>query len=304
MATQLNGIVTPLVTPLTADEAVDTEALHRMVQLQLDAGVRGIFVLGSAGEGNALSDEARDTVIRAVNEAIGGRVSLLAGAGSTCVREAVERVDRVRKIGADIAVLTLPHYHTVRNDDEATRFVREVLEKTSSPVALYNIPCKTDIGFGLDVLLGLAADERIVAIKDSSCDFTFTEDLIFSFAGRNFPAIMVGAPWHVGPAVLMGADGAVTATANIDPVGAVELYNAARSGDLQNARLLQYRMSQLRGIYGMYAMLPGLKFTMKLLGLCDDVCVSPVRPLGEEQKKEIETRLTEEVPGLLSQLNS
>jgi len=295
MSIQLHGIITPLVTPLTGDEDIDEAALCRMVEFQLDAGVHGIFVLGSVGEGNALSEAVRDRLVHAADRAIGGRVPLLAGAGSTCVREAIAKVNRVWKSGADIAVLTLPHYHTVRNDDEAARFVREVLEKTSSPVALYNIPCKTDISFSLDALLGLAADERIVAIKDSSCDFTFTENLIFTFIDRERPAVMVGAPWHVGPAVLMGADGAVTATANVDPVGAVELYNAARSGDLQRTRVLQRRMSKLREIYGMHGMLPGLKFAMKLLGLCGEVCVSPVRPLGGERKKEIEARLKQEI---------
>lgn len=288
MAPPLHGIVTPLVTPLTPNESVDEFSLQRVLRLQLENGIHGIFVLGSCGEGNALSDSARADVVRIAKEEIRGRAPLLAGCGGTCTREVVERVNHAEANGADFAVVTLPHYHTLETQKQVLDFVEGVLAKTRLPIVLYNIPVKTGLAYAVSSIVRLAAHERVVSVKDTSGDFTYTQALITALKDRPHFAVMTGCPWHVGAAVLMGAAGSVMSTANVEPAGAVQLYDAARSGDVERTRSLQQRMTELRESYGKYGMLPGLKFVMKLKGLCEDVLVAPHKPLTDAQKAEIE----------------
>lgn len=291
MSVKLEGIVTPLITPLTPEEELDEPALRRLIACQIDGGIRGLFVLGSAGEGNALSHKVRDRVVAIAREEISGRVPLLAGVGSTCVREALDRACAAREAGAEAIVLTLPHYHNVDTQEEARTFVESVMAGVDLPVALYNIPVKTKLRLEPSTLADLAKNPSVIAVKDSCCDFTYFQRLLHTFKNQSGVAVMTGGPWHVGAAVLMGAAGAVTATANVDPEGAVALYEAAKSRDVDGTRRLQERMSSLRDIYGTYGMLHGLKFSVSLKSLCTDRCVAPAAGLTREQKRDIENRL-------------
>ena len=295
MSSALRGIITPLVTPLTPDEGLDEDALRRLLQFQVKNGIHGIFVLGTCGEGNALSDTVRASVVRIASEELGGHVPLLAGCGGTCTREVTERVNHAEANGADVAILTLPHYHTLGSQEQVIAFVEAVLEKTRLPLGLYNLPSKTGLAYAVSSVVRLAEHARVAAVKDSSGDFTYTQALIAALRDRPDVAVMTGAPWHTGAAVLMGAAGAVAAPANFDPAGAVELYEAASSGDIQRTRALQERMTRIREIYGAYGMLPGLKFVLKLRGLCDDVLAAPLASLTDAQKADTQARLPKDL---------
>jgi len=273
---------------------VDEPALGGLLRFQIDSGVHGIFVLGTAGEGNAVSMTQRARVISIARDEIAGRVPLLAGVGSTCTREAIKKVNHAHQAGAEIVLLTLPHYHTLESQEQAIAFVESVLADTELPIALYNIPARTKLALEVATVVRLAEHERLVAIKDSSGDFTLLQHLIIALKDRGDFAVTTGSSWQLGAALLMGADGAVAPTANFDPQGAVAIYEAARAGDVLRTRELQERAVLLRDIYGQFGMLPGLKYAMSLKNLCEETCVATQRVLSSQQKKRIASQLRDQ----------
>lgn len=286
----LTGVITPLVTPLLGNENLDEAAFRRLLRTQLDGGVHGAFVLGSIGESNALAAEVRDHVVRTAADEVGGRVPVLAGCGGASTREAAEKVARAADAGADIAVITTPHYHTPRSQDEAVAYIEGLIDRTSLPLALYNNPARVHFALTIETLARFAAHERVVGIKDSTQDVTFLQELI-AVCGRDGFGVLTGSPWQAGAALLMGAAGIVPGPANLDPEGAVALFEAARKPDVPAVRALQRRMTTLRDTYGEFGMLPGLKFALGLKLDFDDVLVAPAASLDPDRKQALRAKL-------------
>ena len=82
-----DGIYTALVTPFTADGAVDRGAWRRLVQRQVDGGVAGVVPVGCTGEAAVLSRDEREWLVRSAVEVCAGRCAVVAGSGSNCTRE-------------------------------------------------------------------------------------------------------------------------------------------------------------------------------------------------------------------------
>ena len=106
----LRGIIPPVCTPLTTDGEVDTQSLERHIGFLLDAGVSGLFMLGSSGEVAFLTDGQRDTVLEVAVKTNAGQVPVLAGAIDMTTSRVLDHAVRARDLGADAVVVTAPFY--------------------------------------------------------------------------------------------------------------------------------------------------------------------------------------------------
>ena len=79
MAQQFHGVIPPAVTPLTADQELDLPSFTRSINRMIDAGVNGIFTLGSSGEVAFSTDSRREEIIRAAIDIVDGRVPVFVG---------------------------------------------------------------------------------------------------------------------------------------------------------------------------------------------------------------------------------
>src|SRR5688572_11772986 len=109
------GAITALVTPFRGD-AVDEEALRRLVDEQIAAGIDGLVPVGTTGESPTLTSEEHIRVIQIVVEAAKKRVPVIAGTGSNSTREAIELSLAAKKVGADGLLLVTPYYNRPGQD--------------------------------------------------------------------------------------------------------------------------------------------------------------------------------------------
>src|SRR5689334_564037 len=139
---QLRGIIPPAVTPMQANEDLDLPRLRATLDRLLDAGVHGLFVLGTTGEFFALSDDEKQQVVAEAVAHVNKRVPLIAGTGAETTREAVRLSRMAEREGVDAVAVITPYFLQPTQQELFDHF-RRVAESTTLPVLLYSNPAMT-----------------------------------------------------------------------------------------------------------------------------------------------------------------
>jgi 4-hydroxy-tetrahydrodipicolinate synthase len=258
------GIVPPVCTPMTEDFEIDTASLERLIGFLLDAGVHGLFMLGSTSEAAFLTDRQRATVLDVAVRTAAGRVPVLAGVFDTTTAPSLEHARVAAKAGVDALVLTAPFYVRA-NQEEIVAHFRIIHTDVGLPIMAYDIPSAVQTKLERGTVLAMARDGLIAGIKDSSGDEANFRGLVMD--ARTIPsfAAFTGSELLVDAALLLGASGSVPGLGNVDPAGFVRIYDAARAGDWERAREEQERLYRLFSI--IYGGAPGrMSFTASALG--------------------------------------
>ncbi|MFJ8823303.1 dihydrodipicolinate synthase family protein [Streptomyces sp. NPDC102467] len=297
------GVVPPLVTPLTPGGEVDVASVRRLVGHLIDAGVHGLFLLGSSGEAPYLTDLQRRTALEAAVEAAAGRVPVLAGVIETTTARVLDRAEDAVKAGADALVATAPFYTRTHPAEIADHF-RRLRAGTELPVFAYDIPSAVHSKLSRDTILALAADGTLTGLKDSSGDEGSLRRLLAPLrAAAPAFTVLTGSELTVDGALLAGVDGVVPGLGNVDAHGYVRLYEAARAGDWDTARREQDRLTALFAIVdagdparmgGSSSALGAFKAAVHLQGIIDcPATAAPQVPLSKAEFTYVRRLLTE-----------
>ena len=293
---QITGIIPPVITPMLANEDLDLPRLRWFLDHLIEAGVHGVFVLGTNSEFYALDEEEKRQVIATAVAHVNKRVPVYAGTGAESTREAVRLTRMAEKEGAD-GVSVITPYFISPNQQEIFDHYRRIAESTSLPVVLYNNP-STCGGLKIDpeTVARLAEIPNILGVKDSSGDLQNTQEYIKLVPPRF--SVLMGRDTLIFPALMMGARGAVPATGNIAPKLLVEIYERHRKGDIEGSKTAQLRLNPLR-IALNYCTPPGaVKAALDLLGMPVGPCRSPISGLASDQKPKMRAAL--EAAGLVA----
>ncbi|MFQ5762088.1 MAG: dihydrodipicolinate synthase family protein, partial [Candidatus Bathyarchaeia archaeon] len=166
---RLHGVICPIITPFAKDGSLEEDALKTHVEFLIDNGVHGIFPLGTAGEFALLSARERRRVVEVTAEATQGRVPVLAGVSDPGSGNAAEYARAAEKAGADAVVATPPYYYAVDARGVQAHF-ETIADAVEIPLILYNIPSWTHVSIPADVVLKLAENNYVVAMKHTTND--------------------------------------------------------------------------------------------------------------------------------------
>lgn len=296
------GVIPPVVTPLTTTGEVDVRSLERVVGHLLDAGVSGLFALGSTGETAYLTDGQRDQVLQTVVETTSGQVPVVGGCIETTTNRVIQRAELARKIGADAAAVTAPFY-TRTHPVEIDRHYRLVRTAVDLPLIAYDIPVSVQVKLSPSLLTALAADGVIDGVKDSSGDDVAFRELAMAMRSHTGFSILTGHEVMVDAMMLSGADGAVPGLANVDPRGYVRLVSACQRDDWSTAREEQERLARLFSIVhaadpetasGSTAGIGAFKEALVQLGVIGcNATAPPMRSLAATEQEGVQRALAE-----------
>lgn len=231
------AVLTAMVTPFTADGALDVAAAARLAEHLVDLGNDGIVVSGTTGESPTTSDAEKDLLLRAVLDAVGSRAHVIAGVGTNDTRHSVELAEAAAKAGAHGLLAVTPYYNKPPAAGVIAHF-RAIADATDLPVMLYDIPGRTGIRIGTPVLRELARHERIVAVKDATGDL---------YAGATLMA-QTDLAFYSGDDALnlawlaQGAAGVVSVVGHVAAGRYAQLVAALDAGDLAAARATHVRL--------------------------------------------------------------
>jgi 4-hydroxy-tetrahydrodipicolinate synthase len=291
----LKGIIPPLVTPLSERDSLDVGGLERLIGHVLGGGVHGLFLLGTTGEGPSLSHRLQREIVERSCRLVDGRSAVLVGVTDTSPVEALALTRHAADHGADAVVLAAPYYFPMHQEDLA-RFVQRFADESPLPVVLYNMPTHTKTAYELATVRRLMDHDNVVAVKDSSGQMLYFQELVELSKSRPGFSVLMGPEELLAPAVLMGGHGGVCGGANLLPSLYCEMFEAAVTGDLRLVHTLQQRMLRMsRKLYQVgpppTSYLAGLKAALEALGICNGLLAEPLYELSEHGRAQIEQHL-------------
>jgi 4-hydroxy-tetrahydrodipicolinate synthase len=234
------GHFVALVTPFTAGGELNEAKLRDLVRFHLDAGTDGIVPCGTTGESAALRGwEEKARIIRIVVDEAGGKLQVVAGAGTNSTEETIRQVARLADLGADGALVITPYYNKPTQAGLAAHF-RAVAAASPVPLVLYNVPGRTGVNLLPETLEEIAGDPRIVAIKEASGNLVQASWMLRRCGER--VTVLSGEDALTFPLLCLGAQGAISVIGNIAPRQTRALIAAQRAGRLDEARRLHMEL--------------------------------------------------------------
>lgn len=245
LKTDIQGVITAVVTPFRADDRPDLDNLQRLIRSLVAEGVDGLLLLGTTGEGPSTSYEEQQEVIQAGVEAAGDRV-VMAGTGCASLPDTIRLTRRAFELGVDAVVTVPPFYFKKWSTPGLVSYFRRVLDEavpTGGYLFLYDIPQVTGIPITPELVSALFVhdEQKLGGVKDS------TGDLAHGLAYcKAFPQLrtFVGTDKFLLAGMQSGAAGCITAGSNVFAPLAVAVYRAFREG--RDASALQEDLTAAR----------------------------------------------------------
>lgn len=222
----IQGLGTALVTPFTAQGKVDIDALHRLLDSQLDAKVDFLVVLGTTGEPATMTPREQQLVRKTIVEHIAGRIPLVLGVGGNCTQEVVERLGLLKDelTRHYKAILSVCPYYNKPQQEGLYRHFAAIAEASPVPVILYNVPGRTGVNLLPETVFRLAANypHRIIGVKEASGNMKQIQAIIRGVRGSEF-IVLSGDDGLTASLMLDGADGLISVLSNALPKAAMQL---------------------------------------------------------------------------------
>ncbi|MCK4412851.1 MAG: 4-hydroxy-tetrahydrodipicolinate synthase [Candidatus Eisenbacteria sp.] len=238
-----SGLYVALVTPFTAKGELNEAKLRELVRFHISAGTDGLVPCGTTGENAVLvGREERERVIRIVAEEAAGKLKVVAGAGTNSTSETIRNVQRLEQLGVDGALVITPYYNKPTQAGLLAHF-RAVAAESSVPIVMYNVPGRTGVNMLPETVAELAAEDRIVAIKEASGDLE-QASWIVRRCGETLTLIS-GDDALTYPMLCIGGRGVISVVANVVPADMGAMIRAQQAGDQATARSLHLRLLPL-----------------------------------------------------------
>jgi 4-hydroxy-2-oxoglutarate aldolase len=293
----LKGCFPPIPTPFNDHGRIDHDRLAHNFEKWQETPLAGFAVLGSNGEAVLLKEEEKLETWKTAGAAIKKDHLFIAGTGCESTMETIELTEKAANSGANAAMVVTPHYYKSRMDHRALiEHYTMIAERSPIPIILYNVPGFTGIDLSAQTIIELAQHPNIIGLKESSGNLVKIGQLIHS-AGDSFQ-VLAGSGSFLLPALSVGAVGGVMALASVAPNHLSELTRSFDQGDLKKAREIQLGLIPANAAVTTKFGIPGLKAAMDLIGMYGGPVRSPLLPLNQREKDEVEKILRE--AGVLS----
>ena len=284
-----------LVTPMTADEAIDLPAWQRLIEFHIVHGTAGVVVGGTTGESATLTEAELLQLVREAQAVAAGRLQVIAGAGLSSTAATVERVRALAPLRPDGLLVVTPAY--VKPTQEGLfRHYAAVAAASDLPVILYNVPGRTGVDLAPATAGRLAALPSIVALKEAVAGPARIRELR---AAAPDLAVLSGDDPTAREAILAGAVGVISVTANIAPRGMADMIAAARRGDAARAAELDGRLAGLHTALFLEPNPIPAKWALARMGLMGEGIRLPLTTLSPEVQPKVLSALQQAgiIPG-------
>lgn len=245
MSKPISGILTPNITPVDSAGRIDEDTLRRYIDWLIEKGVDGLYPNGSTGEFVRFTPQERRRIVQVVVEQAAGRVPILAGAAEANAQETIDACDHYGAMGVRAVAIVAPFYYRL-SDQGVYAYFREIADRVSVDVTLYNIPLFAS-PISVDTVVRLAAEcPRVVGIKDSSGDLPNMMRMISQVRPMR-PDFCFLTGWDAAlvPMLVAGANGGTNATSGVVPELTRAIHRSVLDGDIKTAMRLQYQLLPL-----------------------------------------------------------
>ncbi|WP_172917427.1 4-hydroxy-tetrahydrodipicolinate synthase [Capnocytophaga canis] len=286
---QLKGTGVALITPFTADNKVDTEALAKIVDYVIDGGVEFIVALGTTSEAPTLTKEEKKLVCKTIIEANKKRVPLVIGIGGNNTQEVIQQIKET-DLSDFVAILSVTPYYNKPSQNGLYAHFAEIAKNAPLPLILYNVPGRTGVSMSAEVTVRLVKEfKNIVAVKEASGDLVLCMKILREKL-TNF-TFLSGDDMTTLPSVYMGGSGVISVVAIAFPKEFSDMVRFGRTGNIQKANELQYKLIEKIHLTFKEGNPAGIKAYLASKGLCKPHVRLPLVEASDSLKAEIQASL-------------
>jgi 4-hydroxy-tetrahydrodipicolinate synthase len=289
MTHDFSGLSVALATPFLSSGELDLPAFRKLVRHVAHGGADVLVVLGSTGEAATIEEAERDRLIVACLEEAAGR-KVAVGTGSNSTRQACAWTTRAQQLGAQGALVVTPYYNKPMPRGLKAHYEAVAEAAPGLPLVVYNVPGRTGTNVTPSVMAQLWENPAVVALKESSGNLAQIVEI-----ARTLPA---GKQLLAMAAIAVGAVGLVSVVGNLVPAETKALVEAARSGQLIEARRRQAQLLPLIDALFIESNPIPLKAGLDLLGLAGDTLRLPLTAAAPTTR----ARVAEALRGVLVDL--
>ena len=282
-------VVTAMVTPFKPDGAVDHELAARLADHLVSHGSDGLVICGTTGESPTLSWAEQHRMIAAVQEAVAGRASIIAGSGSNCTAEAVEATRDAAALGVDGALVVVPYYNKPPQEGLEAHFRAVAAAAPELPLMLYNIPGRTGCSLAPETTARLLDCPNVVSFKAASGTTEEVSALRLLCGDRL--AIYSGDDALTLPMLAVGAVGVVSVASHVAGPQISAMIRAFLDGDLAQALAVHEQLLPLcKALFASTNPIP-VKAALELSGWPVGAPRLPLIPASEPVKQRLSETL-------------
>jgi 4-hydroxy-tetrahydrodipicolinate synthase len=280
----LGRLLTAMVTPFTADGAVDHDRARALAQKLVDEGSDGLVVSGTTGESPTLTKDEKIALFKAVKEAVGDRATVVAGTGSYSTAETIALSQAAESAGVDALLLIAPYYNKPNQAGLLAHF-SAVADAVSLPIILYNHPGRTGVTIEPATMVELAKKPNVVAVKDSSGSLDLATDY-----RRRLPAdfaLYSGDDPLTLAYSAIGGVGVISVSAHVAGREIKAMLDAWDKGDVAEARRLHLALYELHKVMFCAPSPAPVKFALAHRGFAVGGVRLPLLPLEAAEQAQV-----------------
>lgn len=274
----LQGSMVALVTPMFPDGRVDRDALARLIDFHCEQGTDGIVAIGTTGESATLDFEEHADLLGFFVEKVNGRVPVIAGTGANATSEALHLTQQAKAVGVDACLLVTPYYNKPTQEGLYLHH-KMIAEAVDIPQILYNVPGRTAVDMLPETVRRLSAIPNIVGIKEAGGKVERIRDIL-AVCPEDF-AVYSGDDAIAMEAMLAGAKGVISVTANVAPAAMHALCEACLAGDARRAAEINAPLEKLHRDLFVEANPIPVKWALREMGLIQSGIRLPLTWLSE-----------------------
>jgi len=238
----IQGSLVAIVTPMHPDGRIDDDAFRRLIDWHVEQGTDAIVAVGTTGESATLDEQEHCEAIALAVQQAAGRIPVIAGTGANSTSEAISLTLCARDAGADACLLVTPYYNKPTQEG-LFQHHKAVAEAVDIPQILYNVPGRTAVDMLPETVARIAAIENIIGVKEAT-GLLERIPLLRKLTSPDF-AIYSGDDATAREAILLGANGDISVTANVAPAEMHAMCAAALAGDRSRAAQIDATMAGL-----------------------------------------------------------
>lgn len=285
MPKRFTGAGVAIITPFTQTGEVDYPALDALVQMHLDCGTDFLCVHGTTGETPTLTiEEKRETRKRIIKQ-VNGRIPIMLGVGGNNTMAVVNELKTEDLTGID-AILSIVPYYNKPTQEGMYRHFKAIAEATELPIYLYNVPGRTGVNMLPETTVRLAREcKNIVGLKAASGNLQQISRLI-DIKPADFD-VLSGDDALTVDIMKMGGVGVISVFSNAFPSQLVELVRAMEKGDVEKARLLNDKYTEIFRLLFVDGNPAGAKIALNIMGKCENALRLPLVPVSSSVAAEM-----------------
>lgn len=284
-----HGIFTALLTPFTPDDRINTQALRRLIRINLEKGVKGFYVCGSTGEAFLLTLEERKQVLETVVDEAGGKATIIAHIGCISTSQAIELALHAESQGVD-AISSIPPFYFKFSFDEIKNYYFDIMDHVNTQMLVYNFPDTSGVTLNAANIGVFLNDKRVLGIKHTSSDFYSLERFRRI---REDAVIFNGFDEMFLSGLAAGADGAIGSTYNFMAEKFILIHRLYKEGKMAEALQVQTKANNILQAVYKVGVIPAEKAILDIMGLEIGVCRKPFRTPSPDEYKMLEKVLAE-----------